>query len=278
MTATITLTVPTDDIPAPRIIVTVDSLDAGVASLTLTRTMRGRTFKVRGAVNVPVSSGFSIPDIEAGFGVPATYRAQLFDASGADLGYTVTASTTLERSASWIHNPLDPFGAAQIDVDDGTGRNLTRTSDGEVLYPQNRTLGVLLAGPRHGLTGVDLFLSTTSKDGADAFQAMLGGYDITDQPTPTLCVRTPPQYSRLPPTFFAAVLSMTEKPITVHMGGELIEFEGSADEVAPPYPGIIVPLLTRDDVDAFYSTRDLLDAAYARRIDIDRDYSLVGTA
>jgi hypothetical protein len=62
------------------------------------------------------------------------------------------------------------------------------------------------------------------------------------------------------------------------MGGTLNEWEMSADEAEPPFPGIIVPLLTRDDIDAAFDTRDDLDAGYATRLDIDRDFTKAGSA
>lgn len=276
--ATISATALPAGSPAPHIRVDVDSLAVGTTTLTLTRTVGRRDFKVRGAVRVPVSGGFSTLDVEAPFGVASTYRAEQFGADGLSLGFTPTAVATLEVGVAWIHNPLDPHGAVQIDIDDSSGRALTRVSSGEVLYPQNRTLGVLIAGPRRGLSGVELFLSTSSTVTADEFQDMLGGYSESDQTTPILCIRAPQTFTRLPPTFFAAVLELTEKPVTVHMGGQLIEYQASGEEVSPPYPGLVVPLLTRNDIDAFYATRNALDAAYAKRLDIDRDYSLAGTA
>lgn len=263
---------------APRIIVTVDDLPPAVAELTFYRASDRRTFKGRGSVLIEVAGGFSFVDFEAPFGVASAYRALMYDGAGVEIGYTSTATATLDVNESWIHNPLYPAGAAQIDVDQTSARRLARRSDGAVEHSDNRVLGVLISGLRRGLQGVDLFLSTQSLETANRFQDMLGGYDETDQTVPVLCIRTPP-YDRLPRTFFAAVLELAEKPVNVHMGGELIEYEATGlDEVAPPFPGLVVPLLTRDDVDAFYASRNALDAAYLRRLDIDRDYSKAGTA
>lgn len=266
-----------DAAPCPRTQVLIDDLPSGVASLTLTRTAEGRGTRVRGAVNVAVSSGFQILDVECGFGVVSEYRAELFDSAGDSLGYTPSASTVLEVDESWVHNPLDPQGATAIDIADDSGRELSRPVNGERFYPEQRILAMFVTGRRLGLQGVKLYFSTDQPDIAAKFEAMLGGYDESDAAVPVLCVRTPP-FTDFPRTFYAGVLDPRLKPITVHMGGALREWEYTADEAAPPFPGIVVPLLTRNDIDAAFATRNELDAYYPSRLAIDRDYTKAGTA
>lgn len=275
-TPALTCTPLTDASPAPRILVLVDDLPPGVTTLTLYRTAEGRTMKVRGAVEVGVSSGFQIPDVEAPFQVQSAYRAQMF-ASGVDAGYTVTASAILDVDVTWVHNPLAPGDSVVIDLSNDSGMALTRPVSGEMFYPEQRTVAVLITGRRLGLQGVQLFFSTDQPDVAAKFEAMFGGYNDDDQTVPVLCVRTPPVID-IPRTFFAGTLRPTRRPINAHMGGTLKEWDVKADEAAPPFPGIVVALLTRDDIDAFFSTRNSLDAAYASRLAIDRDYAKAGTA
>ncbi|MEP6477853.1 MAG: hypothetical protein ABJB03_00550 [Rhodoglobus sp.] len=277
-TPVITLTPLGDAHPCPRMLVVVDDLPVVVASLSLYRTVGGRQFRIRGAVMIDVAGGYSTLDVEVPLGAQATYRAQMFNSADLELGFTATAAATTDSTQCWIHNPLDPYGAIPISVEVPSAQSLTRRSDGEVFYPQNRVLGVLISGPRRGLAGVDLYFSTDTISDADKFEAMLGGYSDDDQVVPVLCIRIPATLSRLPGTFFGAVLALEQKPVDVHMGGSLIAWQASADEVSPPFPGIIVPLLTRDDIDAAYATRNAIDAAYATRLAEDRDYSLAGTA
>lgn len=272
----ITLTPMTDPTPCPRMIVLVDDLPTAITTLTLTRAAEGRTTRVRGAVRVPVVSGFQVLDVECGFQVQSDYRAELFTADGTSVGFTPTASATLQVDETWVHNPLDPEGATLIDLSDESGRALTRPVNGDRYYPEQRVLAIFVTGRRLGLQGVDMFFSTDQDDIASRFEAMLGGYDDENATVPILCVRTPP-FTDFPRTFFAGVLSPKRKPINVHMGGSLREWELSADEAAPPFPGIIVPLLTRNDIDAAYATRNALDAAYPSRLAIDRDFSKAGT-
>jgi hypothetical protein len=273
-TPVLTATPYTDAAPAPRVVVTVDDLPPAITTLTMFRLADGRTFKVRGAINVPVAGGFALPDVEAPFQVASAYRVQMF-AAGIDQGYSVTVSATLAVTDCWVHNTLDPTGAVMIDVTDASGKSLNRPIDGEVFYPEGRSLGVLISGRRRGLQGVDMFFSTLDTTVATKFEAMLGGYEDTDQMIPILCVRTPP-YIDIPRTFYAGMLSPRRLPINVHMGGTLRNWAATADELAPPAPGLVVALLSRDDIDFFYATRNAVDAAYSSRLALDRDYTKAG--
>lgn len=273
---TITATPLPDATPAPRILVEVDDIDVAAATLTLFRQAEGRTHRVRGAVRVPVAGGFATLDIEAPFGVETGYRVELFTAGGLSLGFSDTTLTQLDVDLCWVHNPMDPAGSTQLDLSDTSGRALTRTTSGEMFHPEQRVVGMLISGTRRGLEGVPLFFSTDEPQAAARFEAMLGGYAEADADVvPILCIRTPPLMD-IPRTFYAAVMQATRKPINVHMGGTLREWEAEADEAAPPAPGLVVPLLTRNDIDAFFATRSALDAAYGARLDIDRDYSKAG--
>lgn len=273
----ITLDPLTDAAPSPRCIVTIDDMPPAVDQITLFRYQQGRTFKVRGSVLIGVDLGYSTPDVEAPFQRAFEYRAQMFGAGGADLGFTVAAASYLDVTDCWIHNPTDPEGALLIDITDSSGRSIVRPSDGQIVYPQNRQLGVLIAGPRRGITGTELYFESDTVAAADTFQAMLGSYADDDPTVPILCIRTPPLL-RLPSTLFAAVQNLSENAINAHMSGDLTGWSATVDEVSPPFPGLVVPLLTRDDIDIFFATRALMDAAYLRRIDIDRDYSKAGLA
>lgn len=275
MTVTVTATARTDAAPCPRVEVLIDGLETDVAAVTLYRVADGRTWRVRGAVNAGVSEGFQVVDVEAPFQTEMQYRAEMFDDDGISLGFTPTATVTLNVETTWVHQPLDPWNAVEIDLSDRSGKALTRPVNGQRYYPEQRPLAIFITGRRLGLQGVQLFFSTDQASTVEKFEAMLGDYDT--QVVSVLCVRTPPLIE-VPRTFFAGVLSPKRIPVNAHMGGTLNEWEMSADEAEPPFPGIIVPLLTRDDIDAAFDTRDDLDAGYATRLDIDRDFTKAGSA
>lgn len=272
-----TLTPAPANLPAPCITVLLDDLPSSVATITLRRTAAGRTHRVRGAVGVTVASAFSTQDVEAPFQVQSDYRAELFWANGSSGGQTEISSATLNVTECWVHNPLDPAGATAIDIADKSGRSITRPVRGKKYNPEQRTLAVFITGRRSGVEGVDLYFETSDATVAAKFEAMFGGYEDDDQQMPILCIRATP-FLDLPAPFFAGMLSPSRHPVNVHMGGTLREWDAKADEAAPPFPGIVVALLTRNDIDFAYATRNALDAAYAKRLNIDRDYAKAGTA
>jgi hypothetical protein len=276
-TPTLSLTALTDDSPAPRIQVLIDDLPPGVATITLYRQAEGRTFRVRGAVAVPVAGAFQTLDLEAPFGTTASYRAAMFTSLGAEAGFTASAVAQLDVDTCWVHNPLDPANAAQIDIDDKSGRSLTRPVSGEVFRPEQRPLAVLITSRRRGLEQVELYFSTDDPIVAEKFESMFGGYNDDEQLVPVLCVRAP-GFIDIPRPLFAGALEPRRIPVNIHMGGNLREWQVTADEAEPPFPGIVVALLSRDDIDAFFASRSALDAAYASRTAIDRDYSKAGIA
>lgn len=273
----ITLTPLTDATPCPRMQILVDDLPPAVTSLTLIRTAEGRSFKVRGAVKVPVVSGYQSLDVECGFQIPTDYRAEMFSSTGASLGFSAVSTSTLTVDECWVHNPLDPQGATPIDLADTSGKELTRPINGEKYYPDQRVLAMFVTGRRLGLQDVQLYFSTDDNSIAARFESMLGDYEDDSVKVPVICVRTPPLLD-IPRTFYAGVLAPKKRPINIHMGGSLREWTIPADEAAPPFPGVIVPLLTRNDIDASFATRNALDAAYASRLAIDRDFAKAGTA
>jgi hypothetical protein len=264
-----------DAAPRPRVEVLFESFAPGTARITLYRTAQGRAYEVRGAVNVPVAGAFSRIDLEVPFGVEFGYYAFMVDAAGMSLGATTVSQITMSVAQTWVHNPLDPQGATTVEFRGQAARSLVRPSEGEVVYPMGRTVGVLVSGQRRGLSNVDLTVVTDSVDQVDRLQAMLGGYGSTLPPILCISVGAYDQI-RLPRPFFAAVLSASEQDDNYVLGGGMITTEMQGSEVSPPSPGIFISLLKRDDIDAFYPTRADIDAGNATRLDIDRRYELIG--
>lgn len=262
-----------DAAPAPRVEVFFGSLAAGTSAITLYRLADGREQVVRGAVRASTAGQFTRIDNEVPFGVPVTYRAEMFSSNGQSLGYTSTATTTLEVGQAWVHNPLDPAGSVPVILERKTARELTRPSFGDVYYPQGRQVGVLLTTGRSGLSGTQLSLVTLTDDDADKFSSMLGAYgrDVV----PTLCLRTPSGMKmRLPKPFYAGVLAASEEAFDLQNGGSTVVWSMKADEVSPPAPALFISLLTRADVNAFYPSRADVDAYNSTRLDVARNYDI----
>ncbi|MEV4737190.1 MULTISPECIES: hypothetical protein [unclassified Microbacterium] len=270
------LTVYTDEEPCPRVEVFFPSFDAGTATVTVYQLSDGIERELRGAVNAPTGGTLSRIDFEAPFNRPVSYRAMQFDAAGQQLGFTPTASATVPSRKSWMHNPLDPQGAIKVEFGPESAPRIVRPTPGVVSRPKGRRVGVLLSEPRQGIVGLQLDVRTTSDADADAVQAMCGD---RGKP-PVLCIRLGSEESamRVPQPLYLSALSAPEIEIDRRLGGNEISHQIEGDEVAPPIPGLFVPLLTRADLNAFFATRAALNAGGLTRADINRRYDLAGAA
>lgn len=263
--------------PLPRVEVLVTDLPPEVTQVTGYRLADGREHQVRGMVRASTTGAISRLDTEAPFGVSVTYRAEMFNAAGVSLGFTPSVTLTLPVVGTWLHNPLDPTGAVRVELQVSAGRTLSRPVEGTVYRPQGRRVGVVIGGHRSGLRDLALLVYTTTLADADKVASMLGDYTSTT--VPVLCVRIgSTTRMRVPRPLFLSVLDPKETALDVMRGGQLIGHDLSGDEVAPPAPGLFVPLLTRADLNAFYATRAALNADNLTRLDVNRRYDLAGTA
>lgn len=265
------------DAPCPRVEVFIDDLDA--ASVTVYRLAGGRQFPVRGAVGAPTAGTLSRIDFEVPFNTEVTYRAEMFDADGLSLGFTDPESITLNVADTWMHNPLDPQGAVSVRLVDSAARSLSRPVPGEISYPMGRRVGVVLSEPRRGLRGAVFDVITETLADADLVQAMVGGY--TSSAVPVVCVRFGSDSTvrrRVTSPLFLGVLDLPEEDFDVRFGGEVTVQRVTGDEVAPPAPGVFIPLLTAADINAYYATAADANSAYLTASDLNRDYTLAGYA
>lgn len=251
-------------------------LEPDTAYIQVWRYSEGREWQVRGGVNIP--PGVAALDFEAPPGVPVEYRAEMFTAAGASLGWTAAGSVDVPNFGVTMHNPLDPTlfirkpESAMTDVSLGTNK---RPTVGEVVYTEGKVVGTHIGAGRRGVVGVRFGLLLDGVEEADAFQTMLGDY--SNRQVSVLIVRTPPSV-RLPGTLFLSVSDPDELDVSIRWGGARSVALFTGTEVQPPFPGLAVPLLTYDDLDAAYVSYDERDAAYASYTDMDRDYSLAGLA
>ena len=260
---------------APSAEVFFPTLATGTETIDVDRYADNRRMPVRGGAGVYAVDGASIIDPEPGFRIPVTYRAEMFDAAGVSLGFTDGASLYIDESRTWITQPLNPELGVAVIVREKAAGQLVRPIPGEMVYPEGSAVGHWIGGTRLGLQKVNLDVHTETFEQAAMMQAIWGTYEI-DQ-LPVVCVRTPPPI-RLPRTLFVAIPEPAEVARNVHAGFENIDWLLVGDEAAPPAPGLVVPFLTYDDLDAAYVSYDERDAAYATYLDQDRDYSLAGLA
>lgn len=270
------ITLLSDVTAAPFVEVFLEDLIPDAAFVTVYRLASGREFQMRGAVMARTAGSFTRVDFEVPFNRLVTYRAELFDEDKNSLGFTDSASINLAVVDTWMHNPLNPRGAVKVQLSGESAKRILRPTPGVVSRPKGRRVGVVLSEPRQGVTDLLLDVRTETEADADLVQAMFGD----DGQPPVLCVRVGSRYGvmRVPQPLFLSALSVAEIDITHQWGGGLISHPIEGDEVDPPVPGLFVPLLTRADLNAFFATRGALNGAGLTRTDINRLYSLAGTA
>jgi len=273
-----TLNLFTDAAPMPRAEVLFTSFAAGTTAVDVYRLAAGREYLVRGGVKAPVAGALSIIDFDIPFGVQVQYRAEMFDASRLSLGFTDSTVVTMDVQETWVHNPLDPQGATTVAFRSNAARDLQRPTEGEVVWPEGRTVGVVVSGQRRGIQDATLDVIVDSIEQADLLQAMFGSYGT--RTTPVICFRIgSDDRVRLPRPLFAGILSFSEQDQNYAIGtGEKIAYAITGSEVSPPTPALLVPLLTRADLNAAFPTRAALNAFFLTRLDANRAYQLAGTA
>lgn len=258
-----------DTLAGPRTLVVFTALTTGTITVTVSKTFEGRTMNVRAGISLYAVGGCYVMDYEAP-ACTAIYNAEQFDVNGTSLGFTGSASITLGFTDTWVHQPLSPALAVKARVFIDSANDISRPSPGGVVWPEGATVGRLIGGQRQGIHGMALRLRLASAADADEFLSMFGSY-TTDFPA-VVCVR-PPVGIRLPKVLFAGCLD----PHEVNFGYyAMITMAMTIDEVAPPAPGLVLPLLRRKDIDAAYPTRGARAAAYPTRLARDTDYSKAG--
>jgi hypothetical protein len=265
-----TLTVLSDDQLGPLVKVLFATLATGTQRITIRRTAEGRTLPVRGGVNLFAVGGAAVLDQEVPPGVPATYQAEQFDGSGTPLGMTDAATITVDSAQAWVSQPLDPSLALRVRVRVSSTDTLAWESPGDTVWTQGGSVGRLINGQRSGLKGVSLLLRLLDPADAPRFDAMFGTYDTTYPAV--LCIRTPPNVP-VPAVLF---WGCTNPKRLTSGANKLVQYQLDGNEVAPPSPGLVIPSLSRDDIDAAYPTRDARAAAYTSRLARDTDYTLAG--
>lgn len=301
-----TLTTYRDEDPCPRVEIFFEAVDPAATTLTVTRSAAGREFEVRGAVNAPTDGTFTRIDFECPFNLPVSYWAEMFDADGISLGFTDATTlgevweglapeddlppdedlspfaemigTGLVSADTWLHNPLDPHGAVKVTALASTATRISRPTPGQVSHPLGRRVGVVLAEPRRGVSGLTFDVYAPDEATADKVQAIAGTYATTT--VPVVCIRlgTREGAMRVPKPLFLSVLDIAEEDIGIRYGGTDTAQRMVGDEVAPPVPGLFIPLLTADDINVSFATANDLNAAHARAVDVNRRYDLAGAA
>lgn len=272
-----------DDAPCARVDVLLESLPVGTVKVTVWRTYEAREAKVSGAIGIVVSGVVSVIDYEVPLDVDLSYRVQFFGASGGELGWSDSATTRVV-SPHWgdglerilIHNPLDPRSAVWVTPGAGFAAVVSRPTPGETRWGHGSRLGMVQSSTRRGITGVPLDVVTDTFEAGNRFDELFGTPDTPR--LPILCVRIPGslRFTRLPVMWFAAVLEQPSYP-DMEMGTETVVWRLVADQVDRPVPTLVIPVLRRIDVAAYYPSRQAVLDANPTRLSVARRFEIAGS-
>lgn len=271
------LTVFSDEL-GPRVEVAFGSLPVGAVFATIMRRSGKQSLPVRGAVRTRVGGALARLDYEVPFDVESEYHAVAFDASGVQIGVTGSSRITVAAEHpefARIHNPLDPRTSVRVRFEASAVPKRSKHFDGSILRPLGRRVGVVASSGRSGYRGLVIDVIAETFEQSEKVDALFGDGDTPM--LPVLCVRASQgdRRMRLPPVLFLGVLSPDAEGSGVD-DAEIWRLTG--DEVAPPVQGIVMTLLRRRDIAAFYGTRRQKAEQNTSRFEVSRRYNLAGVA
>lgn len=268
-----TLSVISDTL-GPRVELVFTNVPVTATTATIYRTSGKQRMLVRGAVRTGIGGSFSRVDYEVPFDVASSYVATFYNPAGGEIGTSGAVVITVPSehpSFVRIHNPLDPRTSVLVQLEEEALRKTGRSFGGTVHQPLGRQGGIVASTGRRGYEGLNLPVITMSVEESERFDALF------ENQLPILCFRLPGSHRnfRMPPVLFASTLD-PESEQWIDVQQAVWHLKG--DQVTPPAPGIILSLLRRKDVAAYYATRREKKAANASRLQVSRRYELAGIA
>lgn len=273
-----TLTVLTDNNPMPRVLVAFSSFAPGTTTVNVWRTSGTRQYLVRGGVGLAVAGGAGLVDLEAP-AVPSTYFAEMFASDGSTLGFTGATTTVPVLANTWVHNPFQPTRGVAVTVAAATAAQIAGQVAAAIYYPAGRRAGVAVTGQRAGIPAAKVVVRVDSNLDSDAIDAMFGPTNGELGLPPFVCIRFSSAIVgniRLPQPLFLVVPTPTQTPINLIAGGQRNEWDLTGAEVDPPAAALAETILSRADIDAYFTSRANSDGSYSSRLARDTDYNLAG--
>lgn len=241
--------------PSPQVKVTFPSLHPDTDTVTIWRSA-DVTAVVPGTERVFAAGGYTVPDLWAPHSVEVTYRADMFDAAGAPLGSTGSASTVVwgERGVVWVSDPFDPENAVAVEMSTAFGAKLSVDRDVQMHNTGGRV--VSLSGPPGLFSSVDLSLKSDTQEQTEKLWSILSQGLVLFRLAPNV-------RPKFPTVFYAHVgfdLIDSDHLGGFQFGGESAEWVVSGDQVSPITVGAAVSALPYQRyMDAFATYQDSMD-------------------
>lgn len=158
--------------PFPQVKVTFPSLHASTQTVTVWRAADVVAI-VPGTERAFAAGGYTVDDLWAPHSIETTYWAEMFDAAGASLGVTGSATVTVwgQREVAVISDPFDPANVVIVPMDASFGASLGRVRDVETFNVGGRVVSLL--GEMSLLRDVGLSVKTDTVEQASSLERVL---------------------------------------------------------------------------------------------------------
>lgn len=218
--------------PSARVIFSSADLFAKTETITAYRVIDGVSTTVRSAVRIFAVGGALFDDAEVPVGVTVEYRAQQFDGTGKELGFTQSASVLVpgERGVGWVSDPLDASSAVRVVLAESAGRLPRRPVPGAVYRVGART--VALVGSRGLLQDLPMDFYTETTADRQAIWNLIGATGGL------LLFRTPPPVP-IPRLLYAWAANATFDDFDPY-GGEGSVWSNTVQEITPTDAPLVV--------------------------------------
>lgn len=248
-----------DMAPSPRVVIDVDEADLNPAcvSAQVLQVSAWGSFPVENRRR-PVSGGLVVYDYTVPAGVNVVYRVRQFDATGGDLGLTLSlpAQVEIPENMAVVSDPLAPSTAVMLRMHMSFAPELARSRNQRVY--QAGGMSFAMSGLRSAFQSVQMRLWSEAASDMQIMEAALE--------QPMILVRTHPT-TRLPGSFYASVV----RDSIITWGAQLYgipELEDrdawalSADEVSRPTVDVLVPVYSYDLFKAYLDAKYPPEATY----------------
>ena len=239
-----------------------DSVMPTTQTMTVTAITPEATYPVRGGERAYAAGGLQLVDAEVPFGVPVSYRGQMFDRAGVDLGFTDASDVQIDIDPSTVvlSDPLAPATAVQVSALSSFGRSKARRRQGNTYRVGSRTFG--LYAPLGLYEKLSLGVEVQDLGASDLLEEVL-------EAMPVLVRSMPPV--RLPRQLYVAIEAPEVQDVDVQYGGGWSKYPLEAAQVSRTVTDVVIPIVTwQAYLDAF-GTWSQFNAAYATWLDAQQN-------
>ena len=242
---------------APAVQLTITGLGIGDSVVSVWRTADGVRSPVRGARRVTMVDADAVTDYDVPLGRPVTYEVEVISGPGG-ASRTSSEPIAVESDTAWIMDPLDPSTAVPIrrtllpsgepTFEVEAMSSFDYVSNMSLIQVMGTDRPMALIGPRSAAQSVNFSMIADAAEQNTRLRNMFRGGG-------QLLFRLPASWSDVVEgSFFAAVDTVSELPLSAPHGQPTTIWRLTADTVAAPVLKVLTATFTYGDVAILFST------------------------